>query len=757
MGKVKKSTRKFNKNKLSQTLEQRRKTKRDRLIHEKKESQRTQRQERFKQRVEAQENRAKQRGGIPYPRIKKDDLDSFALVKKKAKKPVVKFGKSGSGSDGDGGSESDEALDEAMSEDEGQDLGFALEDDDDVDDEEEEDDDLLQFGGGDGSASSAEEDDDGDNDVADEAQSIDLYTKQIKNLESEDPEFYQYLKEHDKELLEFGDSDESGDDDDDNDDDDDDEAGDDDDEGMDTDEEESGGITLTKDMLNKWQDALQKNQSLSALKALLAAFRSAAHMHDSNASGQQLPYKIETDTLFNKLMVVAFRHVPTVLQHRLPVNVPDVARGESVVGRKVVLPSSLPQWKRMRPLVRSYVSNVLYLLRKIHEPSMVRFALQEVSGIVPYAVCFRRYGNLLLKILLHHLSAVTANEAVQVAAFLAIRRMALMGIYTYLNRGTKGVYRHFVQRASATSSRNLGSINILRQCGVELLGLNLQLAYEQAFVYIRQLAIHLRNALNVRSKESYKSVYNWQFMHCLFFWTEVLCTYHPSQTGAVQKESNREERSTNAAGTLEGLLYPLIQVITGAIRLVPTHQYFPYRFHCIRLLIRLSRDTQTFIPAGSFIMEMLQSAELTRRPIKSSLKPLNFTHLIKCPKQYEHTYTYVDGVTNEIASLTLEYLATLTGSIAFPELTTPLILTLKRFIKKTRHTKFLRATQQLLEKVNQHSRYIESQRSQIEWAPTNYTQVHTFLATTDLDSTPLGKHYQAYLRLQKQMRRVVTA
>ena len=41
-------------------------------------------------------------------------------------------------------------------------------------------------------------------------------------------------------------------------------------------------------------------------------------------------------------------------------------------------------------------------------------------------------------------------------------------------------------------------------CRVELYSLDLSLAYQLAFTYIRQLAIHLRNAILNKTKESHK-------------------------------------------------------------------------------------------------------------------------------------------------------------------------------------------------------------------------------------------------------------
>jgi nucleolar complex protein 2 len=86
---------------------------------------------------------------------------------------------------------------------------------------------------------------------------------------------------------------------------------------------------------------------------------------------------------------------------------------------------------------------------------------------------------------------------------------------------------------------------------VEIYSSNSKLTYEHVFVYIRQLAIHLRNALNFKKKESYQAVYNWQFVHSLVLWSKLLAAVVPS---------------TGPNDPLRQLVYPLTQVIIGTIK-----------------------------------------------------------------------------------------------------------------------------------------------------------------------------------------------
>ena len=100
-------------------------------------------------------------------------------------------------------------------------------------------------------------------------------------------------------------------------------------------------------------------------------------------------------------------------------------------------------------------------------------------------------------------------------------------------------------------------LTFLSNCVVELYGLDMAATYQHAFVYIRQLAITLRNALANRTKEAFQTVYNWQFVHSLRVWARVLGTYC---------RRSRPAGPPDSTSPLMPLVYPLIQIILGTAR-----------------------------------------------------------------------------------------------------------------------------------------------------------------------------------------------
>ncbi|EEB98317.1 hypothetical protein MPER_02201, partial [Moniliophthora perniciosa FA553] len=83
----------------------------------------------------------------------------------------------------------------------------------------------------------------------------------------------------------------------------------------DVDMEEERLPPLTTTILRQWQKALLEQRSLRALRKLLIAFRSAAHM---NEEGQVLAWSIDNSSVYDKLLTTTFRYTPVILEHHVP-------------------------------------------------------------------------------------------------------------------------------------------------------------------------------------------------------------------------------------------------------------------------------------------------------------------------------------------------------------------------------------------------------------------------------------------------------
>lgn len=570
-----------------------------------------------------------------------------------------------------------------------------------------------------------------------DVESVD-HRHQLDALAENDPEFHKYLQENEPELLD-GNLDQI--------------------EGLSEDEseepkrkkpkkdresaaaedsdEEPPSNELTKATLKEWETALTTEHSLRATREVVLAFRSAAHVSDDGE--QEFKYSISNPEIYHKLLILGLKRVLAVFEHHLPVQ-------ESKNG-KVHVATESKKFKTIAPLLRSHVSSILHLLGHLSDAATLRLTLSSTLPLLPYLLSFKKLVRDLTRAVTTVWSSPSNTEATRIAAFLLLRRLTVIGDPGIRENVLKETYQALVKGSRNTTIHTIQGVNLMKNSASELWGLDTSVGYATAFTFIRQLAVHLRSSIRNNVKESYKNVYNWQYVNSLDFWSRVLSAHCAA-----------------ADAPLRPLIYPLVQVTLGAMRLIPTATYFPLRFQLVRSLLRLSRTTGTYIPLAAPLYEVLSSAEMKKAPKPSTLKPLDFATSIRASKSYLRTRTYQDGVGEQVQELLSEFFVLWCKNIAFPELSLPVIIMLKRWLKDVsdrrpgkgnKNQKVNGTVQILVQKLEANENFINEKRAKVEFSPSNRKGVEGFLEDMEWEKTPFGAFLVGSRKARQEKARLI--
>ncbi|MPC17800.1 Nucleolar complex protein 2 [Portunus trituberculatus] len=504
-----------------------------------------------------------------------------------------------------------------------------------------------------------------------------------------------------------------------------------------------GSNIVTASMINKWEQELQGPKPLNAFLDVSQAFLAAIESLGSkdNEEGEATSkYKVEGPQIFNSIIRLCLRSVPAALAGILKLKTPKDD------------PTKSRRWTKMRNFFKPYLRNLVTvrisgvffgamladceLLECMAEASVAEVVLNR--GVLPLLGYYAKHPAV-CKMLLKRLITLwaTSEKRVRVVAFVAIFRLAQNLPPKPLEWVLKRLYLTYVQNSRFTSPSTWGLIDFMRLSLVELYALDQVLAYKHAFVYIRQMAFHLRNAIMVKKKERIQLVYNWQYIHCIHLWAELLSKTHPSPA-------------------LQPVIYPLTQIAIGTMKLQPTPSFYPLVFHVCDILTELSRHTSTFIPVLPFLLEILNKAPLGKKHKKASIRPFDWLCMLRLSRSEMSESGFKDGVVDQVYNGIINYLSVEAASIGFPELVVPLVLQLKAFMKKCKVPNYNKKMKHLLEKIKENQEFIESKRKDVTFAIGDTKSLKDWEIAVKQGGTPMSSFHASWrkLREKEHMRRI---
>ncbi|MBA0853601.1 hypothetical protein Goshw_019727, partial [Gossypium schwendimanii] len=552
------------------------------------------------------------------------------------------------------------------------------------------------------------------------------HKEQLERLQKKDPEFYQYLQQYGKDLLTFDDADEDFDDDAEVDMEDAENQLDDETYQHDIPEEEEkpSKNVLTTEMVNSWCKSIREDEKLSAVHSIMKAFRTACHYGDDTGTDSSAKFAVMSSSVFNKIMLFTLSEMDRILRKLLKLP----ASG----GKKetIIELMNTKQWKNYNHLVKSYLGNALHVLNQMTDTKMISFTLRRLQYSSVFLAAFPSLLRKYIKVALHFWG--TGGDALPVVSFLFLRDLCVRLGSDCLDECFRGIYKAYVLNCHFVNASKLQHIQFLANCVIELIRVDLPTAYQHAFVFIRQLAMLLRDALNMKTKEAYRKVYEWKFINCLELWTGAICTY-------------------SSEADFRPLAYPLTQIISGVARLVPTARYFPLRLRCVKMLNRISAATGTFIPVSMLLLDMLEMKELNRPPTGGVGKAVDLRTTLKASKLILKTRAFQEACVISVVEELAEHLAQWSYSVAFFELSFIPAVRLRSFCKCTKVERFRKEMRHLIRKIEANDDFTNERRASVTFLPNDNAATSFLEDEKKMRTSPLSQ-YVTTLRQRAQQR-----
>ncbi|RWS30906.1 hypothetical protein B4U80_11601 [Leptotrombidium deliense] len=509
------------------------------------------------------------------------------------------------------------------------------------------------------------------------------YNASIDELKEKDPEFYEYLLKHDK---------------------------------------------VTHSYVNKLSESLKEKCDRELILKAVKLFRMAVEGTEASSENTKL---YSPEVLSSIIHMCLLDLLPAI--HKFLKLPPPTASKKNET--KQIDPSKSKNWKKLVSPLKQYLDTVIKVFNIISESSVVVTLLRHCLHLIPFFNCFIPLLKRLLKKAIEFWSE--GEEKVRVLAFLIMVRLLKNEDKDMISFVLKKLYFSYIKNCKFTSPQNWPLIIFMRQSLVELYSLNQVVAYNHAFVFIRQCAISLRNAISSKEKDSLKSVVNWQYVHSLLLWVQLLSSLHPSEA-------------------LKPLIHPLVQVLIGTIRLNPVAKNLPLRFHIVKGLTQLSAGTDTFIPILPFITESLELIDFERKPKIGKGKKINFECILKVSKLQVHDKQFIESAVNKVYELLLEYTSSQSHSIAFPELVFLATVRVRKFLKSCKVSTYCRLLKQAVDKIEENSKFIEEQRRKLNISITDASAISEWEKNILEKKTPLNK-FMLYIALNSVAQKSVKA
>jgi nucleolar complex protein 2 len=150
-------------------------------------------------------------------------------------------------------------------------------------------------------------------------------------------------------------------------------------------------------------------------------------------------------------------------------------------------------------------------------------------------------------------------------------------------------------------------------------------------------------------------------------------------------------------------------------------------------------------------LDILSGYNFGKKTSKVSMKPMDFSCIVKCSNAQLMENGFKDTILNEIYAGILECLHYSSNKIAFPELIVPALVQMRGFLKKCRIPNYTKKIKQLLDKTNENVQFVLGKRKKVnDFGVRDLEKIRVWESVLRQQGPPLSKFFESWNKIKEQ-------
>lgn len=469
------------------------------------------------------------------------------------------------------------------------------------------------------------------------------------------------------------------------------------------------GKLLTNSIVNTWFQMIREGRRQSAFISLLNAYRTACHY-----GAESIGHRIDNSETFCNILVFTLSNADETFRGMLQLSSSNCTK-ETILELK-----KASKWESLKPLIKSYLRNTLFLLDQVTDRDILTFALTRFRASLIFIVAFPSLVRKLMKVTVQLWA--TCGGFLSTASLLIIRDATAMFSSINFTTCLSKTMVAFISRSRVTEITDIKHMQFLRDSIVDLCSLDVQKSSVRVAASISQLANLMQHGLQTMTKEAVKRICSWEFVNCIDLWVRFIST-------------NMRDYD------LQSSFFMTVQIIYALALMFPGPRYFPLRLKCIEWLNCLSSSSGNFIPLASLVLDILEYKVVKEN--RKAQDNFNIASVLKLPKHYlKSKYFQEECVRSAIEQLSL-YFAQWSSHISFPDLACIPVICMRKFIETTTSESLRRLLKHLIDQVEQNVNFVQQKRDEVSFSPHDHQSVDSFL---QLEKSSLNTSFTNYYK-----------